>query len=135
MRVDAKSLLDRLGRSEFNYREFADRFSELELWPLFEALLHDQRLSSISPRDVASGASAANMVQSPEPEGAHVSASRDATSQSFSSLFARLEASPAPVERQSVAMRNDDREGLDLSSQDVRTLLRQLAEMQRKGEL
>lgn len=32
-------------------------------------------------------------------------------------------------------MRNDDREGLDLSSQDVRTLLRQLAEMQRKGEL
>lgn len=44
MRADARSLLDRIGRSDFAYKEFADRFSDLELWPLFEALLKDPRL-------------------------------------------------------------------------------------------
>lgn len=47
MRVDAKSLLTRLGKPELAYREFVDRFSDLELWPIFEALLNDQRLQSI----------------------------------------------------------------------------------------
>lgn len=45
MRVDARSLLQRLGKREFVYREFAGRFSELELWPLFDAVLHDPLLA------------------------------------------------------------------------------------------
>jgi len=48
MRSDVKTLLDRLGKSDFNYREFADRFSELETWPVFEAVLRDSRVHTVS---------------------------------------------------------------------------------------
>lgn len=44
MRTDVKTLLSRLGRSQFRYREFADRFSELETWPVFEAVIRDPRV-------------------------------------------------------------------------------------------
>lgn len=44
MRADAKVLLERLGRSDFRYREFVDRFADLESWPIFEALLKDPRI-------------------------------------------------------------------------------------------
>lgn len=48
MRADAKVLLERLGKSDFRYREFVDRFADLESWPIFEALLKDPR---IMPQD------------------------------------------------------------------------------------
>ena len=41
MRQDARSLLERLGRKEFRYQEFEDPFADMELWPIFEALLRD----------------------------------------------------------------------------------------------
>lgn len=41
MRQDAQSLLKRLGRTEFRYQEFEDPFADMELWPIFEALLRD----------------------------------------------------------------------------------------------
>lgn len=44
MRSDVKTLLGRLGRSQFKYKEFADRFSELETWPVFEAVIRDPRV-------------------------------------------------------------------------------------------
>ena len=44
MRSDAESLLARLGRRDFRYREFADSFADMELWPIFEALLTDPRV-------------------------------------------------------------------------------------------
>lgn len=44
MRQDARSLLDRLGRTEFRYQEFADPFADMELWPIFEALLKDDNI-------------------------------------------------------------------------------------------
>jgi hypothetical protein len=44
MRADAKVLLERLGKSDFRYREFVDRFADLESWPIFEALLKDPRI-------------------------------------------------------------------------------------------
>jgi len=44
MRSDVKTLLGRLGRSQFRYKEFADRFSELETWPVFEAVIRDPRV-------------------------------------------------------------------------------------------
>ena len=46
MRADARNLLERLGKQDFAYKEFTDRFSDLELWPVFEALLNDKRLFS-----------------------------------------------------------------------------------------
>lgn len=51
MRADARNLLRKLSRSGFRYREFVDRFAELESWPVFEALLRDPR---ILPPDDAS---------------------------------------------------------------------------------
>lgn len=48
MRQDARSLLERLSRKEFKYQEFADPFADMELWPLFEALLKDERV--VGPR-------------------------------------------------------------------------------------
>jgi hypothetical protein len=44
MRQDAKSLLERLNRRDFKYQEFADPFADMELWPIFEALLIDERV-------------------------------------------------------------------------------------------
>jgi hypothetical protein len=44
MRADAAKLLTRLGRNDFRYREFTDAFADAELWPIFEALLTDERM-------------------------------------------------------------------------------------------
>ncbi|MGV3481260.1 MAG: hypothetical protein ACO1O3_15015 [Sphingobium sp.] len=44
MRQDAKSLLARLNRRDFKYQEFPDPFADMELWPIFEALLIDERV-------------------------------------------------------------------------------------------
>lgn len=44
MRTDVKTLLSRLGRNQFRYKEFADRFSELETWPVFETVIRDSRV-------------------------------------------------------------------------------------------
>lgn len=44
MRSDAANLLERLGRRDFHYREFTDSFADMELWPIFEALLTDERI-------------------------------------------------------------------------------------------
>lgn len=53
MRSDAESLLARLGRKDFRYREFSDAFADMELWPIFEALLKDERVvgKRLSPLD------------------------------------------------------------------------------------
>ncbi|MGC4251854.1 MAG: hypothetical protein QM605_10465 [Sphingobium sp.] len=44
MRIDAATLLARLGRDGMPYREFGDAFADVELWPIFEALLKDERV-------------------------------------------------------------------------------------------
>jgi hypothetical protein len=44
MRNDAQNLLSKLGRKDFRYREFSDAFADMELWPIFEALLIDERI-------------------------------------------------------------------------------------------
>src|SRR3546814_15039807 len=44
MRRDARKLLEKLNRRDFAYREFEDRFSETELWPIFAAVLGDQKV-------------------------------------------------------------------------------------------
>lgn len=57
MRSDAANLLARLGRRDFRYREFTDNFADMELWPIFEALLTDERvvgkpISALAARNV-----------------------------------------------------------------------------------
>ncbi len=44
MRKDAKSLLDRLNRRQFRYQDFTEAAEEIELWPLFQAVLRDPRV-------------------------------------------------------------------------------------------
>ena len=44
MRRDARKLLEKLNRKDFAYREFEDRFSETELWPIFAAVLGDRKI-------------------------------------------------------------------------------------------
>ena len=44
MRRDARKLLEKLNRKDFAYRDFEDRFSETELWPIFAAVLGDSKI-------------------------------------------------------------------------------------------
>ncbi len=44
MRKDVSSLLERLGKQDLRYRQFADPIADLEPWPLFKALLTDPRI-------------------------------------------------------------------------------------------
>lgn len=48
MRQDAKALLEKLSRQDFQYRQFEDQYADMELWPIFEALLKDRRI--VPPR-------------------------------------------------------------------------------------
>ena len=41
MREDVVELLDKLKLTDFRYREFSDSFADMELWPIFEAILSD----------------------------------------------------------------------------------------------
>jgi len=119
MRVDAKALLDRLGKSDFSYKEFADRFSELELWPLFEALLKDERMSQLD--DTPEAGEDAASVSMPVEAGAK-------TAESLSSIFNRYESGGTAAAAAAPS-------SSDAAQQDVRALLRQLSELSRKGDL
>ncbi|HXH16234.1 MAG TPA: hypothetical protein VNJ10_08900 [Sphingomonas sp.] len=44
MRPDVKALLARLGQRDFQYRQFADPIADVEPWPLFAAMLEDERV-------------------------------------------------------------------------------------------
>jgi len=52
MRSDARALLEKLDRRGFDYRQFPDRYADLELWPIFEALLADPRILERRPSQV-----------------------------------------------------------------------------------
>jgi len=137
MRADARTLLDRLGRSDFAYKEFADRFSDLELWPLFEALLKDPRvfqqeaLANSDPGVVAEPVSAPGIAaarpagaapRSPVPPALPSGVLSPGT-QSLADLFSRYEA-------ESGAAAAPARPG-----QDVRAMLRRMSELDERGAL
>lgn len=44
MRPDVNALLARLGQAGFPYRQFADPIADVEPWPLFAAMLEDERV-------------------------------------------------------------------------------------------
>jgi hypothetical protein len=135
MRADARTLLDRLGRSDFAYKEFADRFSDLELWPLFEALLKDPRVFrqdsvALSEPSMPAEAVAAPGIAGARPTGV-VPRGPDVPTppveqrpgaQSLSDLFSRYE-SEGQAEPDAPA------------GQDVRAILRRLSDLDERGEL
>jgi hypothetical protein len=112
MRSDAANLLNRLGQNKFKYQEFRDNFADMELWPLFEALIRDPRISSDDRLfDDAAPAEASRDVAPAAPEPARAGG-----------LFGRYEEQRAvpPVSRE---------------GDDVRSLLRQLNDRVSSGEL
>ncbi|KMS52693.1 hypothetical protein V474_24430 [Novosphingobium barchaimii LL02] len=116
MRIDARHLLDRLGKNDFAYKEFEDRFTELELWPILEALLRDPRLQAIDQVETAAPEPVVNETvgtSAPEP---------------LSALFSRYGRGPA--EPTDVAA---ERRGAQ--AQDVRAMLRHLSDLGSRGEI
>lgn len=116
MRIDARNLLDRLGKNDFAYKEFEDRFTELELWPILEALLRDPRLQAIDQTEV------------PEPEASPDEFVETYSGESLSTLFGRYSRSPAPADETP----SDRRGG---QAQDVRAMLRHLSDLGSRGEI
>ena len=131
MRADARTLLDRLGRSDFAYKEFADRFSDPELWPLFEALLKDPRVfkqetvsnsepgivaETVSTLGIAAARPAGTAPRSPAPPVL------PSSTQSLADLFNRYEAENGGAPQAS-------------SDQDVRAMLRRLSDLDERGEV
>ncbi len=115
MRIDARHLLDRLGKNDFAYKEFEDRFTELELWPMLEALLRDPRLQAIDQADNVQPepvASAPAQAFAPEP---------------LSALFSRYDRGPGATDAPG------DRRGAQ--AQDVRAMLRHLSDLGSRGEI
>jgi len=117
MRIDARNLLDRLGRNGFAYREFEDRFNDLELWPILEALLRDPRLQRLDEVEVA----AASGVELPS-----IAPVEPSVSEGFEALFHRYGTPPA-------AARAPERRGEQ--AQDVRAMLRHLSDLGSRGEI
>ncbi|WP_395337352.1 hypothetical protein WBP06_22485 [Novosphingobium sp. BL-8H] len=116
MRIDARNLLDRLGRSDFAYKEFEDRFTDLELWPILEALLRDPRLQALDPA-VPQKAPPASALPSDRLDAAATPTTEPAA-EPLKSLFSRYEqdASAAPTQSEAVS-----------PPKDVRGLLRRLS--------
>lgn len=126
MRTDVANLLERLGKREFQYQEFADRFADVELWPLFETLIRDPRILTTEPAQIAE-------VAAPTPQ---VAAAPVATATVIE---------PAPIDRTPVPVSapgdlaalfarygggtSDDTPG------DVHALLQKLAQQLEQGKL
>lgn len=118
MRIDARNLLDKLGKNDFAYKEFEDRFSELELWPILEALLRDPRLQAIDQMDT----------HAPEPAILETfQPSKPMQSEPLNALFSRYGQGSAPTGAPS------DRRGAQ--AQDVRAMLRHLSDLGSRGEI
>lgn len=57
MRNDARALLEKLSRQDFQYKQFEDPYTDMELWPLFEAILKDERVVGNEGGHMSSGRS------------------------------------------------------------------------------
>jgi hypothetical protein len=117
MRIDARNLLDRLGKNDFAYKEFEDRFTELELWPILEALLRDPRLQAIDQSE---------NVQ-PEPIASAAQAEAAGHAEPLSAMFSRYGGETSaptatPADRRT-------------APQDVRAMLRHLSDLGSRGEI
>lgn len=123
MRVDASNLLDRLGRHDFSYKEFEDRFTELELWPLLEALLRDPRLQELDTASALPG-----VLPTPGTPSESFSQTEPASPQEpIGSLFRRYESAPDAAQ--------DNPAPSASGGQDVRAMLRHLSDLGARGEI
>jgi hypothetical protein len=129
MRIDARNLLDRLGKTDFAYKEFEDRFSELELWPIYEALLRDPRMQAIDQADAAvaeAGAKAGAGAGAEPAASASVEVLAGARPEPLAALFSRYGDGAGTVA---------ERRAPPAQVQDVRAMLRHLSELGSRGEI
>ncbi|MYL96497.1 hypothetical protein GR702_01745 [Novosphingobium sp. FGD1] len=125
MRIDARNLLDRLGKTDFAYKEFEDRFSELELWPIYEALLRDPRMQAIDQADAAVAEAGAKAGAEPA-ASAPVEVLAGARPEPLAALFSRYGDGAGTVA---------ERRAPPAQVQDVRAMLRHLSELGSRGEI
>ena len=123
MRSDAENLLSRLGQNKFRYQEFRDNFADMELWPLFEALIRDPRISGDTAvagldRDEAHPGAGSAGAGRPYPASAVPQSVAKADARA-DGLFGRYETTPLAGP----------------AHEDVRSLLRQLSDRVAAGEL
>ncbi len=85
MRPDVKALLARLGQRDFQYRQFADPIADVEPWPMFAAILEDER--------VVGGGKTEDHAQ------------RAVKASDFLTDYADAPAADAPIERQGGSLR------------------------------
>ncbi|NOW46124.1 hypothetical protein FHW96_002282 [Novosphingobium sp. SG751A] len=133
MRKDVANLLAKLGKREFHYQEFADRFSDVELWPLFETLIHDPRILNAPPaEDNAEAAVTANAAPAPSPAAtATLAAITPARPESETSGG---EATPASKDLSNLFARYGGQNAEDAPG-DVHALLQKLAQQIEQGKL
>lgn len=106
MRQDAKTLLDRLDRHHLEYQDFTAAAEEIELWPLFQALLRDPRIVGNREQPEVAAAAQAQQAAVPtetapaavEPERAPVRPPASLQQHPAAALFGRYgrEAAPEP---------------------------------------
>lgn len=134
MRKDVANLLAKLGKRDFHYQEFADRFSDVELWPLFETLIHDPRILNAPPAEdhgeVAITANAATTAAPPAP-AATLAAIAPARPESEASGG---DAAPASKDLSSLFARYGGQNTEDAPG-DVHALLQKLAQQIEQGKL
>ena len=97
MRTDVANLLERLGKRDFHYQDFAERFTDMELWPLFETLIRDPRILDAAPHPVELAAAqpqAAQQAKAEQTPPAPLAPAENTTD--LAALFARY--GGAPVE-------------------------------------
>jgi len=126
MRTDVAILLERLGKRDFHYQEFADRFADVELWPLFETLIRDPRILAPDATEAAplaastpaiSGASTPQAPAAAQAEKALIAPAGTQAPADLASLFARYGGAPEDT------------------PSDVHALLQKLAQQLEQGKL
>jgi hypothetical protein len=124
MRSDAANLLSRLGQTKFRYQEFSDSFADMELWPLFEALIRDPRISGAT--GFADRAAAGDIVDATD-----FGAGRAPTPAPMAPGTVPAVSAPRPA---GLFGRYQPATDVD-ARQDVRSLLSQLSDRVAAGEL
>jgi hypothetical protein len=99
MRTDVVELLNRLEQLNFHYQEFSDQFSDMELWPIFEAILTDadvvgKPLSLVAAREVSALQEDRQALSAPALQNAPVVTRSDAVVGLFEHYDARARIPP-----------------------------------------
>lgn len=127
MRADAKVLLERLGKSDFRYREFVDRFADLESWPIFEALLKDPRIMPQEELPAMEAVEPGDSVRQPAPRA---QPSAQPTAQPRVVPVVNPKAAPQPEAAPSLF----GRYGRPERAQNIRSLLQRLSDAVEGGD-